>query len=45
MKRPFIGGESDAANFVLLGDMLSDGDFAFTNLRALKLRSLEMPLC
>ena len=45
MKRPFTGGESDAADRVLLGDMLSDGDFAFTNLRALNMRSLEMPLC
>ena len=45
MKRPFTGGESDAADRVLLGDMLSDGDVAFTNLRALNMRSLEMPLC
>ena len=45
MKRPFTGGESDAADRVLLRDMLSDGEVAFTNLRALNLRSLEMPLC
>ena len=45
MKRPLIGGESDATDHVLLGDMLYDGDSALTNLRALNLRSLEMPLC
>ena len=45
MKSPSTGVESDAADRVLLGDMLSDSNFVLTNLRALKMRSLEMPLC